>query len=561
MQSAVTFRRFVAILRVLFAVCCLAQTVSAQRKGITPIDPPNAPAQRAGGVKRAVIIGVNDYGSRLPPLNYCVNDVVKVHAALQLLGSQQENMKLLHDDVRFDRLKPTRENIRRALQELVSFPQPAERGDPGKQAPADLVLVYFSGHGIHIDGTSYLCPADADSKRPNETLLSVQSVMDELARSPARQRVLFVDACRNLRGVAGQAENKFEINRFQAQGKQRNGLRVVSSCAAGETATEEDALRHGLFTYYLLRGLCGAGVSPDAAGRKTIRLDGLVRYIDESLKGYFRSEQDFGRGKRAQTPTVFGVRVGEVELGSLRDPLRHALCRQILAPPGKLTNHVGMRFIRIGPQRRPDGHAIPPELARTFYLGTAEVTRGQWNQFRGIERAVGPDELLPMTEVTWKDAVAFCDWLSRQTAERGRRYRLPSATEWEFACRAGSKAEFCFGNDVAKLSRYANYNPRRNPGIRPAAGAVIQLIPVASLRPNAWGFYDMHGSVLEWCLDAKGPGDGVDFKIVRGGSFKSTHDECRSDSQEQLHFRRADDRVGFRVLLEADSVEDITQTE
>jgi len=129
----------------------------------------------------------------------------------------------------------------------------------------------------------------------------------------------------------------------------------------------------------------------------------------------------------------------------------------------------------------------------------------------------------PAIGMSWHAAMTYCMWLSKET---GKLYRLPTEAEWEYACRAGSKAVFCFGDDPANLGEYTWLR----------ANSEYETHPVATKKPNAWGIYDMHGNVSEWCLDwyqpdyygsvtsgtwlpdPRGPESGRNHAI-RGGNF------------------------------------------
>jgi formylglycine-generating enzyme required for sulfatase activity len=149
--------------------------------------------------------------------------------------------------------------------------------------------------------------------------------------------------------------------------------------------------------------------------------------------------------------------------------------------------------------------------------------------------------------VTWNDARAFCDWLSRK---EGRAYGLPTEAEWEYACRAGATAAYSFGGDPGALGLHAWF----------ADNSGGRTHPVGAREANAWGLYDMHGNVWQWCADGpreypggtatdpEGEGGGA-FRVLRGGSWASDAALCRAAFR---HWDRAESRcndVGFRVLL------------
>lgn len=172
----------------------------------------------------------------------------------------------------------------------------------------------------------------------------------------------------------------------------------------------------------------------------------------------------------------------------------------------------------------------------------------------------------PVIDVTWYDAVNFAQWLSDQT---GINYRLPSEAEWEYAARAGSDLAYSFGNDMAELCEYANIADQsthigwRN---KQCSDGFSTTAPVGSLKPNAFGLYDMHGNVWEWLADcwqrnyknasadsaAWVKSNDCEDRTQRGGSWFYGADEARSayrvagevfDKSVTLGFRLAHDIV------------------
>jgi formylglycine-generating enzyme required for sulfatase activity len=160
--------------------------------------------------------------------------------------------------------------------------------------------------------------------------------------------------------------------------------------------------------------------------------------------------------------------------------------------------------------------------------------------------------------VTWHDAIEFCARLSKQT---GREYRLPSEAEWEYACRAGTTTPFHFGETIT--TDLANYDGTRTYGSGPNGQYRKQTTEVGSFKvANAFGLYDMHGNVWEWCLDHwhenynGAPADGSAWvtggnasrRVLRGGSWNNGPGNCRSAHRSRFEPGNRDSNLGFRVV-------------
>jgi formylglycine-generating enzyme required for sulfatase activity len=155
----------------------------------------------------------------------------------------------------------------------------------------------------------------------------------------------------------------------------------------------------------------------------------------------------------------------------------------------------------------------------------------------------------PVVNVSWNDAAAFCEWLSRK---EGRRYRLPTEAEWEYACRAGSPGRYSWGDDDARRDEFA-WTGANSGGF---------AHPVGKLKPNAWGLHDMLGNVYEYALDRfvakpydpaetedpRGPASGT-LRVVRSGSWGTDplHPRCAFRGGAAPDHRNR--RDGFRVVL------------
>ena len=204
------------------------------------------------------------------------------------------------------------------------------------------------------------------------------------------------------------------------------------------------------------------------------------------------------------------IRPGEFMMGS-RD--------SATAVARKVRNRDRKYFLEEHPQHR-------VEITRGFYMGTTEVTQAQYRSIMDtslIRRKRGDN---PFRQVSWDDAVEFCRKLSEK---EGRTYLLPTEAEWEYACRAGTTTPFYTGETIS--TSQANYNGNYVYGSGTKGIHRKTTIAVASFPPNAFGLYDMHGNVDEWCQDwrgedyyavsptsdPQGPSSGK-FRVVRGGS-------------------------------------------
>jgi formylglycine-generating enzyme required for sulfatase activity len=183
----------------------------------------------------------------------------------------------------------------------------------------------------------------------------------------------------------------------------------------------------------------------------------------------------------------------------------------------------------------------------SFWLGSCPVTQGQYQQITGKNYSRYKDPELPASMLTRPEAIAFCERISE--IEKAR-YVLPTEAQWEYACRAGSETAFCFGDDPASLREYGWF----------AFNSNARTQPVGRKRPNAWGLFDMHGNVWEWCSDlwsslGYAPGDATDpigvtgyTHVIRGGCFYSEPQAARCAKRFGYYEGNRFESVGFRVV-------------
>ncbi len=274
-----------------------------------------------------------------------------------------------------------------------------------------------------------------------------------------------------------------------------------------------------------------------------------------------------------------------------------------LAVPEELTNSIGMKFRLIQPgtfmmgnersveelveqfpemknwnrewiTRSDPSHSV--RISKGYYLGKYAVTAADFKRFvdkvgyktegerdgKGAYGWTGKEWVQdskitwrnpgftqtdkdPVVCVSWNDAQSYCQWLSEV---EGKSYRLPTESEWEYACRAGSSTAYCFGEGEARLGEYAWYG--KNSGSK--------THPVGQKAPNDFGLYDMHGNVWEWCsdwhgdypsgtlIDPTGPSTGS-FRVFRGGGWNYGAAYCRSANRDWLDPSARSFNLGFRL--------------
>lgn len=306
----------------------------------------------------------------------------------------------------------------------------------------------------------------------------------------------------------------------------------------------------------------GSNPSPPAAAIAPFTAEGAKRYIDTWSK-YFKQPAEFensiGMKFRLIPP-------GEFDAGASPEEIREVLdwvnSRSL---DGQTKEIIIAATLATGPVHR-------VRITKPFYLGKYEVTKAEFRDFvenakyktdnerQGVEQTwirgwVASRDNHPVAFVSWDDANAFCNWLSKS---EGRRYRLPTEAEWEYACRAGTTTRTFAGDAPESLQGHANVadasKKKGNPDAAPLATWDVATwddkfpgsAPVGQFAPNAFGLHDMLGNVAELCAERWEQFGNV--PVTKGGSFK--HYYCRSawrgGSPGQF------DDVGFRVLIEPD---------
>ncbi len=230
------------------------------------------------------------------------------------------------------------------------------------------------------------------------------------------------------------------------------------------------------------------------------------------------------------------------------------------APPAELA----ARFKRYGAAAEHYAAEQPQRkvtISKPFYMGRWEVTRPEWTALMKTrpwdsKKCDKPNSGNIANHVSWDQAAEFCKAMSDKT---GLKVALPSEAQWEYACRAGSKSAFSFGDDDSRLKRYAWY----------AANTLIanEAYPHTAGRktPNRWGLFDMHGNAAEWCSDwydakfyEKAPAADplnstkTEQRVLRGGQFGEYPDSCRSAYRAKANPTTTRCGYGFRVVIQVE---------
>jgi formylglycine-generating enzyme required for sulfatase activity len=382
--------------------------------------------------------------------------------------------------------------------------------------------------------------------------------------------------------------------------KPPGGVVAFFSCSEGEKAFEHADIKHGVFFHFVIEALRGAAVGVE---EREVVVPDLEKFVKQRVRDFVREK--------------YGVRQMPELKGTTRDLVPLVSLNRVKKT---ITNSIGMKLTLIPSGEFLMGSDETDPLAsdeefldkaagkkqkhrvritRPFYLGTTEVTRGQFRRFvddAGYQTEAEKDgkggyewheetrsseqdpryswqnagfeqtDDHPVVNVTWNDAVAFAAWLSRK---EGKPYRLPTEAEWEYACRAGTTTRFSSGDDAEGLAAVGNIADGTARAKYPdwtwtiaARDGHVYTASVGRYNPNAWGLFDMHGNVWEWCSDGysaeyykKSPVDdppgpvGASRRVCRGGGWEFVARRVRSAGRRGSSPDSRGVNLGFRLAL------------
>ncbi|MFO1004664.1 MAG: SUMF1/EgtB/PvdO family nonheme iron enzyme [Planctomycetaceae bacterium] len=568
----------------------------------------------AAGKKYALVIGVKTYrpGQPLPELAFTENDADGLAEVLKAGGYDVTLMTQTVGRTQGQEVyAPLSDYIRDQLSALLDSPflkdedvvlialaghgvQYEMVDDAGKKTPK-----------------FYFCPADADVaklKTANEIsdrnrLIDLGELYAALNTCKAGGKLMLVDACRNDPTKPGVTRTLASAT-LPPLPPPPGGTAVFFSCSAHQQAFEDKDLEHGVFFQQVIDALRGDADTSTAkkAADGEITLAELSEHVSSStydyvrrkyqgakqapeLKGEFRlsipliSVAVTSRSKLKPTiqkprkskkmeAFVAGTKAGEVEEITLPGDVTMTF---VWCPPGKFT----MGSPTSEKLRNENEKQVEVTLTKGYWLGQTEVTQAQWTAVMGASSQPwsgrgniqeGPN--YPASSVCYgaksegtgqaDSATAFCEKLSEMELKAGRlpkgwKYSLPTEAEWEYACRAGTKTAYSFGDDQWLLNEYAWWGGQYDDG---NTTKELYAHTVATKKPNPWGLYDMHGNTEEWCRDGYadqllGGRDPLNTRggdrVLRGGSWANSGNSSRSATR---NWKSPDERysfIGFRV--------------
>ncbi len=447
-------------------------------------------------VRVALVIGNSAY--KQAPLRNPVNDARDMAVRLRSLG--------------FTVIERSNLGIRQIGSTLREF--------RSKLTPGSVALVFYAGHGMQIKGENYL-PARSfrSSSRglskenaPSGTLISFATRPGSVASDGVGRNGLYTGALltamtalnRPIEQVLKAVVTAVRAGSKNQQDPWTEGSIEGEFCFGGCLAPSTDIVSNAATS-------SGTSPSPSPEKQDAVPPTGVSEQSTASFKDC------------DECPEMLPIPAGTFSMGSKADPFASQ------PPP---------------PDEQPQ-HTVS---VRGFNIGKYEITQEQWFSVMGVNPSKYKGRSLPVEQVSWEDAQVFVKKLSEKT---GKRYRLPTEAEWEYAARAGSQALYSFGDDVQQLGQYAWFT----------GNAMNVTHPVGEKRPNAFGLHDVHGNVWEWTEDCwhddyKGaPADGSAWGkkecsrwVLRGGSFVVYPQNLRSAFRGYLSIvMRIDYMVGLRV--------------
>jgi len=538
------------------------------------------PAQAA---KRwAFVIGIDIYQSRWPQLKKAVGDARDVAA---ILGSSALDFTV---DLRIERENTTQAAIRAGWSALLRNVQ-----------KGDVVLFYFAGHGLELEGHNYLVPIDGelnvvegtqdvfDAEQAKLSSLSFQELLEDLAATQEQTGavgIFVIDACRENPFRWKGSTGKVIKGNLVGPVRPPQQMIVLYSAGIGQKAHDggpSDA--NSVYASYFIPMLTEPNL-PLSELAQRIRHSVYLKareYRNEQTPAYY--DQLGTRLSILGSPSAY-VEPATIQRTDYEAAARGAGVGDVVIDcafcPEMVVLDAG-HFLMGAPDSEREGAANERpqhrvDISRRFAIGKFEVTNREWNECVRARRCDGMRDLSdprqslsPVTGVSWQEARKYTAWLSEFT---GRTYRLPSEAEWEFAARAGTTSPYSFDDTASPICDFANGADRSVGALLMANASCDDNVGRApaqrgSYLPNPRGLHDVHGNVWEWVDDCwydtydGAPGDGAArnnlsgtsecrLRVARGGSWRSGPAALRSAVRHAFPPDHGRATLGFRVVRE-----------
>ena len=511
----------------------------------------SAPQNFSAPQKFALVIGNSVYNG-ISPLRNPVNDANDMETALRNLGFTVQ--KVLNGSL--EQMEEAVENLGRRL-----------GGSSGAYG-----FFFYAGHGVQANGDNFLIPVDASAIRNESQLrtraVSLDSVLTTLSNAGNALNMVVLDACR---------DNPFGWGRSGARGLSPvagapSGTIVMYAAGAGQQAADGEG-RNGLFTSQLLTSLRTPGLSVYEIFDATM---GQVRTITNGNQNPELSLRVSGahniylgtRPAAAVQPVVTPQPSAPTVTPT---PTPAAIVQPVpAAVPAGFVHIQGGTFTRGSPANEAGRYIYETQRQVTvssFMMNRYEITQREYQEVMGTNPSRFTGDLNhPVEQVSWFDAVEYCNRRSQRegltpaytisgsgdnrtvTWNRNTNgYRLPTEAEWEYACTAGTTTAYNTGANISNNTGWYRDN----------SGGTTR--PVGQLPANAWGLYDMHGNVREWCWDwfgeypagAQSDPTGASsgsYRVLRGGGWNALVVEVRSAGRGYGTPTNRYSYYGFRVV-------------
>ncbi|MDQ7248968.1 SUMF1/EgtB/PvdO family nonheme iron enzyme [Dongia sedimenti] len=520
----------------------------------------------------ALVIGNSNYGGDLPKLPNPANDADLMAATLKKLGFKVVESR----DADLNQMN-------KAIREFSNMLSSA-----GSQAVG---LFFYAGHGLQIDGENWLIPIKANIQKSADAefeAVPASKILGQMQFAENSLNIVILDACRNNPLSRGMRSASTGLAKMDAP----LGSFIAYSTAPGQTAADGKG-KNSPYTAALAKAMLKPGIAIEEAFR-----DARVEVLQTTNKEQIPWESSSLTGAFSFNP---GQKLAETQTAAIAPaPAPAPAAAQPAAPSGPAkgcTNCPEMVAIKGGSfmmgspddeDDRKDFEGPQKKISiKPFSMGKYSVTVGQFAEFikatkykpsdecdtertgkmRGANwtdpEAFDQGENEPVVCINWKDANAYAEWLA---VTSGKPYRLPSEAEWEYAARAGvTKAHYW--SDESDTCAYANVADKAakkkhaNWSISDCNDGFAGTSPVGSLKPNAFGLYDMLGNVKQWVAgcgvesieeipaDGSPTGGSCSYRPVRGSAWDSLPNIVRFAYWERGPASYASSNYGFRVAL------------